>query len=124
MEEAGRLAAALEEAAAAREALRSGEQMRIVSSDMLDQAHKTAISAGQRRAAGGDDAFGRAINAAGYSVRSLAAALGVSQALVHAHRKAKGEANSRPIPRERAEQIEQLTKWPADARHWPCGIAS
>jgi hypothetical protein len=36
------------------------------------------------------------------------------------HRKAK---DGRPIPRDRAEKIEKLTGWPADAAHWPNGIA-
>jgi len=120
-----RLAEMLEREAAERErertALSPREQLRNVNSDMLPTDHRTAISAGQRRR---DEAFGRAINKAGYSLRSLAAALEVSPAMLHAHRQPKAEANSRPIPAARAERVRELTGWPDDAAHWPCGIAS
>lgn len=111
----------IERASRELEGLQDGEAVSSVTTGMVD-AHKTAISAARR---GERDAeFGETINAAGYSVRSLAAALAVSPAALHAHRAARGEKNSRPIPAARAAHIQQLTGWPADEAHWPCGIAS
>lgn len=61
--------------------------------------------------------------ASGYSLNTLAAAVGVSPAMLAAHRKPKGEPNSRMISKARAEAIETLIGWKADARHWPGGIS-
>jgi len=91
-----------------------------VSSDMV-ASHRIALSQSRNRKSA--DPFLPAIRARGYTLRSLATALDVSQPTLSAHRKPKGHANSRPIPRERAGRIASLTGWPADARHWPAGIS-
>jgi len=58
-----------------------------------------------------------------HTARSLADKIGISVALLCAHRKPAGHPNSRPIRRRRARIIAQLTGWPADAAHWPCGFS-
>lgn len=95
-----------------------------VSSDMVN-SHRIALS--ESRSKKGSDPFLTAIRNGkprAFTLRGLAAALDISQPMLSAHRKPKGHANSRPIPRDRAEQIAALTGWPADARHWPCGFSS
>lgn len=103
--------------------LRTGEHSSKVGP--MVSVHRLAISRG--RAAQGDDAeFLEHVGAhrpKGYSLRSLADALKVSAATLHAHRKPKGEPNSRPCPTERAEHVKRLTGWPADAAHWPAGLS-
>lgn len=76
---------------------------------------RLAISKGQ----GGDATFRKAIRAKGYTQNALARAIGVSPAVLSLHRN-----SLRKIPRARAEAIAKLTGWAADARHWPCGIAT
>lgn len=71
---------------------------------------KIAISKGRK---GDKDAFAKAIRAAGYTMRSLAAKLGCSHTLLSLQRK-----GVKPMPLERAKEIEQLTGWKADLRHW------
>jgi hypothetical protein len=105
-----------------REGLHSVSTRAKVSTDMVD-AHRVAISSGRAKAIGAGDPFLAAIQAAGYSLRSLAEAIGISQASLSAHRKARAHRDSRPIPAARAAAIAKLTDWPADARHWPCGLS-
>ncbi len=78
--------------------------------------HRLAISKGQ----GDEDrAFRKAIRAKGYTQNALAKAVGINQAVLSLHRR-----ELRKIPLARAQRIEALTGWPADAKHWPCGIVS
>ena len=81
----------------------------------MNAEQRLAISRGQS----GDQAFRKAIRAKGYTQNGLARAVGVSPAVISLHRN-----SLRKIPKARAEAIAKLTGWPADARHWPCGIAS
>jgi len=76
--------------------------------------HRMAISRGHK---GTDGAFKKAIGNKGYTQNALARAIGINQAVLSLHRK-----ELRRIPLSRAKAIEKLTGWPADARHWPCGI--
>jgi len=57
-----------------------------------------------------------------YTLRSLAKALKISPTLMSMYRQPKTSATSRPIPHLRAKQVEKLTGWPADEKHWPGGI--
>lgn len=85
--------------------------------------HRVAISKGRSRR---NDAFIAHIGnhkPKAYTLRSLAEALNISSSTLHAHRKPKGEPNSRPCPVERAETVKRLTGWPADAAHWPAGLS-
>lgn len=124
--EATRRAELWDRTAAELEDLKAGEQHLKVSNSMTN-AHRLALSGAHAP----KDEFVAVLNAAGYSIRSLATDVGVSQATLNAHRKPKTDRNSRPIPQERADKVAKLTKskehpkgWPADAAHWPCGISS
>jgi hypothetical protein len=87
-----------------------------VNEPMMDKEHRLAISKGH---SGDDDAFSKAIRAKGFSQNTLAKRVGLNQAVLSLHRR-----SLRRIKRSKAEAIEKLTGWPADARHWPCGIVS
>lgn len=76
---------------------------------------RLAISKGRT----GKDKFAIALREHKFTLRSLAKKLGCSHTMLSMHRKDGG----RPIPRDRAEAIEKLTGWPADAAHWPNNIA-
>jgi DNA-binding transcriptional regulator YdaS (Cro superfamily) len=78
----------------------------------MNADHRLAISKGAKA-----DAFQKAIVARGFSQNSLAKAIGINPAVLSLHRN-----KLRRIPKARAEEIERLTGWPADAKHWPCGI--
>lgn len=82
--------------------------------ETLTESHRLAISASR----GGSDPFLKAIRARGYTLRSLAGALGVSASMLSMNRRTHG------VPKSRAEKIQELTGWKADARHWPAGILS
>jgi hypothetical protein len=82
----------------------------------MEKSHRLAISEGHK---GDADLFAKAIRKAGFSQNSLAKRLRINQALISLHRK-----KVRKIPMSRAKDIESLTGWPADAKHWPCGIVS
>jgi hypothetical protein len=85
-----------------------------------------AISKGHAKAGGRGDKFLAHIQDVqphGFTLRSLALAIRVAPATLHAYRRPKGAPNSRPIPAARAARIERLTGWPADAAHWPSGIS-
>lgn len=88
-----------------------------VSTQMASTDRSLSISAGHSKKRG--DSFMAVIRSKGYTMRSLAAELGTHASLLSVQRK-----GDRPIPRERAEKIQQLTGWPADAAHWPGGIVS
>lgn len=92
------------------------EHSHTVNSSMMTAVHKVAISAGRKK----KDAFLNAVRAKGLTMRGLAAELDIPPSLISMYRSAE---DPRPIPRERAERIQALTGWPADARHWPGGIA-
>lgn len=77
---------------------------------------RLAISKGRT----GKDKFGAACRKAGYTLRSLATAVGCSHTMLSMHR----NNPERKIPRERAEKIATLIDWPADRAHWPHGFAS
>lgn len=62
----------------------------------------------------------RSVKPKGFTLRSLAKRLKCSVSLLSMQRRAD---NPRPIPRDRAEEIEELTGWPADSKHWPGGLS-
>jgi hypothetical protein len=98
-----------------------------VMSDMVD-SHRVALSVSRvkrlKRDKGAPDGpFMTAIQAKGFTQATLAQAIGIKQPTLSAHRKPKGDPNSRPIPTARAQRIQELTGWPADSRHWPCGLS-
>jgi hypothetical protein len=65
--------------------------------------------------------FDSVVRAAGFrSNAKLAAAVGISPALLSRAR-TKGP-KGRAIRKSVAVKIQQLTKWPADAAHWPNGF--
>lgn len=84
--------------------------------ERMDLDHRLAISEGQGKA---DEAFRKAIRAKNYTQNKLAKAVGINQAVLSLHRQ-----KLRRIPLSRAKDIERLTGWPADAKHWPCGIVT
>ena len=91
----------------------------------LSSVHRLAISKGAARESA-DAKFLDAIRKAkpqGFSLRSLARAVGVSPSTLAAHRLPKDDPNHRTCPQSRADQIEKLTGWPADAKHWPAGLS-
>lgn len=85
-----------------------------VNEPTMDKNHRLAISEGHT---GKDDPFAKAIRAKGFSQNSLAKRVGLNQAVLSLHRK-----GLRRIKRSKAEAIEKLTGWAADAKHWPVGI--
>lgn len=114
----GELATALKEVELLGELLRlhSGVNSRNVSSEQMQaDSRSLAISEGSK---GGKDPFLKAIRAKGYTLRSLADAVGCPVSLLSMQR--KGE---RPIPGDRAAKIEKLTGWPATAKAWPGGLS-
>lgn len=100
-----------------RRALREQSKARNVNTSVeLAPAHKIAIS----KASKGKGPFFDAVRASGLTMRGLAEAVGCLPSLLSMYRR---RDDPRPIPRDRAEAIEKLTGWPADAKHWPGGIA-
>jgi len=87
-----------------------------VNEPTMERDHRLAISEGHGTR---DAAFRRAIRAKGFSQNALAKRVGMNQAVLSLHRR-----ELRRIKRSKAEAIEKLTGWPADAKHWPCGIVS
>lgn len=81
----------------------------------MNTVHRVAISQGRTP----KNPFMAKVGAAGLTLRSLAKRLDVQVSLLSMYRMKDG----RPIPRARAERIAALTGWPADAAHWPNGIA-
>jgi hypothetical protein len=118
------LEAAIAKLTAAREALALAEDeltLRAVPSASTVTGNmvtdrRLAISKGRT----GKDKFAAAYRKAGYTLRSLAAAVGCSHTMLSMHR----TDSDRKIPRERAEAIAELIDWPADRAHWPHGFAS
>ncbi len=102
----------------AKEGLRPVNSPGSVNTPMVS-AHRVAISAGRSKPR---DAFLAHIRDHGYTLNALARELAVSPATLHAHRKPKGEPNSRPCPQSRADTVKALTGWPADRAHWPAGL--
>lgn len=114
----GELATALKEAELFRQILQLHPDVnsRNVSSEQMQaDSRSLAISEGSK---GGKDPFLQAIRAKGYTLRSLADAVGCPVSLLSMQR--KGE---RPIPGDRAAKIEKLTGWPATAKTWPGGLS-
>lgn len=81
---------------------------------MQTDSRNIAISEGRS----GRDPFLKAIRAKGYTLRSLADAVGCPVSLLSMQR-----AGQRPMPYERAKRIEKLTGWPAAAKDWPGGLS-
>lgn len=82
----------------------------------MQLARRLAISRGRAP----KDEFRKAIREAkprGYTLDSLATKIGISGTLLTMYRK-----GTRPCPTERAAKVQQLTGWPADAKHWPGGL--
>jgi DNA-binding Xre family transcriptional regulator len=87
---------------------------------VLTADHRMAISEGSRpRGKTIKDPFHPHIRARGFTQNRLAAAVGIDKALLSRYRRKKKPA---AIPSARAAEIEKLTGWPADAKHWPGGI--
>jgi len=86
----------------------------VTSEHMQADSRNLAISAGHD----GKDPFLKAIRAKGYTLRSLAAAIGEQPSLLSMQR-----SGDRPMPYERAKKVEKLTGWPAVAASWPGGLS-
>lgn len=76
-------------------------------------SHALATSAGK----GKGDPMIVALNAAGYSVRSIAPKVGATASAISMARR-----GDRPIKRAVAEKIQQLTRYKATGANWPGGI--
>lgn len=113
----------LEAALAELERLTGRRQPRTVNSEhvaMTDE-HRAALSESRKPA----DRFLKHIRLeenGRWSLNRLAAGVAMSPAALSQARLPKSHENSRPIAESKAKQIEALTKWPADERHWPGGI--
>lgn len=89
----------------------------------MDTAHRVAISqARDHLGSAVDRKFLKSIRAAGYSLNSLAKAVGMSPSALSQARRNKTDAYSRGIRASKARHVNKLTKWPADDAHWPGGI--
>jgi len=102
---------------AIRRRLRRREQQGNVNSSTVEMApaHRIALS----KASKSKGPFLDAVRAKGYTLRGLADAVGCLPSLLSMYRNSD---EPRPIPRDRAEAIEKLIGWPANAKHWPGGI--
>jgi len=107
---------ALRDILATEEVLHKRLRPSIVNEPNMEKSHRLAISEGHGRR---DDSFRVAIRKAGFSQNQLAKRVGLNQAVLSLHRR-----ELRRIKRSKAEAIERLTGWPADGKHWPCGIVS
>ena len=88
-----------------------------VNSNNMHADHRLAISEGAK-----NDPFSKAIRAAKptkFTQNTLAKAVRIPASLLSMYRK-----GLRKIPLSRAKEIQALTGWPADAKHWPGGIVS
>ena len=106
---------AMAESAGTNEVLHKRLRPSSVNEPMMPKNHRLRISEGHKSE---DEPFRNAIRAKGFSQNSLAKRVGLNQAVLSLHRKCL-----RQIKRSKAEAIAKLTGWPADAKHWPCGIA-
>lgn len=105
------------------EALRRVNNHANVNSEMLD-VHRLAISRGRSRPkdpTSKQDPFLAALNAAGYSLRGLAAVLGIKPSLLSMWRSPE---SPRAIPRATAEKVETLTGYRAISANWAGRIGS
>lgn len=98
-------------------------QKSIVNSNKMNAEHKIAISRGQDP----KDEFVDCVRWAGFTQNGLAEKLEIPKSLLSMHRRRR---NARPVPTQRAQRVQQLTKskkypqgWPADDDHWPGGLA-
>lgn len=88
-----------------------------VNANMVSE-HRVAISRGIKSG----DAFLtkiRSVKPVGFTLRSLATELDIPASLLSMYRAEGG----RPIPRKRAERIEELTGWAASKANWPNGFS-
>jgi ribosome-binding protein aMBF1 (putative translation factor) len=115
-EEAARFRRMAKSAAGTNEVLHKRLRPSSVNEPTMEKSHRLAISEGHK---GDADPFAKAIRAKGFSQNSLAKRVGLNQAVLSLHRK-----KMRRIKLSTAKAIEKLTDWPADAKHWPCGIVS
>ena len=69
--------------------------------------------------ASSEDPFVKAIRAKGITQNDLARKLKIPPSLLSMYRR-----GVRRIPAERALEIQRLTGWTADAKHWPGGIVA
>jgi ribosome-binding protein aMBF1 (putative translation factor) len=115
-EEAARFRRMAKSAAGTNEVLHKRLRPSSVNEPMMPKNHRLRISEGHKSE---DEPFRNAIRAKGFSQNSLAKRVGLNQAVLSLHRKCL-----RQIKRSKAEAIAKLTGWPADAKHWPCGIVS
>lgn len=90
------------------------EQARGNVNNVTSAEHAMATSRGRAR-----DPLVRAANAAGFTLRSLAAAVGVSVSLLSMARR---QRDGRSIRRAVAERIAELTGFAASPANWPGGI--
>lgn len=82
-------------------------------SDVTRKHHALAIAKGRAKG----DEFRAHITGRGFSQNRLAKKVGCSVAALSRYR------DDRPIPQTIANRIQAATEWPADAEHWPGGIA-
>ncbi len=82
----------------------------------MDTAHKLAISRG-RSTSKIDADFKAAYRSKNYTLTTLAEAVDVDPSLLSKYRR-----KLRRVPQELTERIAALIPWPADSKHWPCGI--
>lgn len=83
----------------------------------VNAEHRFNISRGQKRR--GDVKFIDALAERDYTQKTLAEKLNIAPALLSMYRRGK-----RPIPRDRADKVQELTGWKATLANWPGGIVS
>ena len=89
----------------------------------METPHRLAIARGRA----GKDKFKlhlAAVEPTPFSMATLAKELDISAPTLRSHRLPKSDPNHRPIPQSRADRVADLTGWPADAAHWPAGLAA
>jgi hypothetical protein len=96
--------------------LGSPEEARLLAADHSGKlrAMVTAERVRHSRGSTGDDPFRAAVNAAHYTIRSLAEKLGVSHA--HLSQARRGQTS---IAKALADEIQKLTGFPATKHNWP-----
>jgi len=57
-----------------------------------------------------------------WTINGLSKAVPMAASSISQAQRRKNDPLSRPIRKDRAERIQQLTGWPADEAHWPGGI--
>jgi len=87
-----------------------------VNVNTVTDEHRMNIAKGQKP---DDLAFAKVLAGKEFTQKRLAGQLRITPALLSMYRTGK-----RPIPRDRAAKVEELTGWKATPRNWPGGIVS